>query len=174
MNGVVGTDAARADGSTSAPRRAQHDPRELAAALEAFPEELGRAVAGHPDEALSRPGRDGGWGVVEILSHLRDWEEIFLARVRAVLAEDRPALPAYDDELWAVERDYRAQDPRQAYEQFRALRAELVEVLRDLPPTAWERVGEHSAAGPVSLRWLAAQIHEHDCLHLDQIQDVLA
>ena len=91
-----------------------------------------------------------------------------------MLAEDRPSLPADDDELWAIERDYRGQDPRRTLDRFRDLRSELVAALRDLPPEAWERAGEHEVAGPVTLRWLTERIRAHDHEHLDQIRDALA
>ncbi len=171
MNGVVDIDAEQVDGAIAS---AGPSPDEVVSALAAFPEDLGRAIADRPAEVLARPSRDGGWGVVEILPHLRDWEEIFLARVLAVLAEDRPSLSAYDDELWAIERDYRGQDPRRTLDRFRTLRGELVAALRDLPPEAWARAGEHEVAGPVTLRWLVERIRAHDREHLDQIRDALA
>ena len=48
-------------------------------ALIAFPEEFGRvAVEGRNRDDLFQPGSDGGWGIIEILCHLADWEEIYL------------------------------------------------------------------------------------------------
>lgn len=149
-------------------------PEEIVAALDAFPEELARVIADRSAEALLRPARDGGWGVVEILPHLRDWEEIFLDRVRAVVHEDRPRLASYDDQLWAIERDYRGQDPRKTLGQVRHLRGELVACLRDLPAASWERVGEHEVWGPITLHWMTDQVCDHDREHLDQIRDALA
>ena len=72
-----------------------------------------------------RPAQDGGWGLVEILPHLRDWELIFRDRVALILEEEEPALEEYDDSLWAIEHDYRDQDPQVAFQEFagRACRA---------------------------------------------------
>lgn len=144
-------------------------------ALAAYPDELARLVfAGGDPEALMRPASDGGWGVVEILPHLRDWEEIFLDRARAIVEQDRPHLPAYDDELWAIERDYRGQDPHATFEHFRELRSRLVDYLRALPPEAWDRVGEHGAFGEITLQWMANHVVDHDQEHLQQARDALA
>ena len=146
----------------------------LLAALAAFPEELGRTLNGQPVEALMRPASDGGWGVVENLCHLRDWEEIFLDRARAIVANDRPELPAYDDELWAIERDYRGQDPRRTFERLRELRGEFVALLEGLPDEAWSRLGVHGLHGEVTLRWLVEHVRDHDEEHLAQIREALA
>ncbi len=147
---------------------------QLVAALASLPDELERALANQPPEALVRPGRDGGWGVIENLCHLRDWEEIFVDRAKAVVSRDRPLLPAYDDELWPIERDYRAQDPARVMQDLRELRAQLVALLRERPEEDWGRVGVHAVHGDVTLRWLADRARRHGDEHLFQISEALA
>ncbi|MDQ3043812.1 MAG: DinB family protein [Chloroflexota bacterium] len=154
-----------------APRRA---PNEILTALAALPDELDRTLHERSSEDLLRPARDGGWGVVEVLPHLRDWEEVLSERIDALLSQERPRLPAYDDDLWAIERDYRGQEPRATLASFRALRQDNVARLRDLPPEAWHRTGEHDTLGEVSLQWLTDHICDHDAEHLEQIRDALA
>ena len=143
--------------------------------LGGFPDDLGRAIAAAEDrEALMRPASDGEWGVVEILPHLRDWEEIYFDRLTKLVEEDRPYLPGYDDALWSIERDYRGQDPHATFEAFRALRDRTVELLRSLPESAWTRGGEHGYFGEITLQWLADHIADHDHEHLQQVRDALA
>lgn len=145
----------------------------LVRALAALPEEIARAIDGHPSEALCRPGSDGAWGVVEHLCHLRDWEEIFVERVRAILTEDQPFLPAYDDDLWPVERDYRGEEPARALDRFRELRRSLVALLDGLPYEAWHRTGRHGLLGEITLLWIADHAREHGEEHLAQIREAL-
>ncbi|MCC6314713.1 MAG: DinB family protein [Thermomicrobiales bacterium] len=141
--------------------------------LRAFPAEVARAIEGVPEEALKRPGSDGGWGVAEVLGHLRDWEEVFRDRIRAIRSEDRPALPAYDDALWEIEHDYGAQTPQSALNSFEAVRSETVGLLADLTPQEWEQVGIHSSHGPITIRWIAEYLRGHDADHLRQIREAL-
>jgi len=149
-------------------------PDALLTALAATPDEVARALDGQPDEALVRPASDGGWGVVENLAHIRDWEEIFLERARVIVEQNRPHLPAYDDELWAIERDYRSQSPWPIVEQFRELRSRLVALLEGLPAEAWDRVADHSAYGEITLQWMIDHIADHDQEHLAQLREALA
>lgn len=150
-------------------------PKELIAALGSFPDELGRAIGGADDpDALLQPASDGGWGVVEILPHMRDWEEIYFERFTKLLEEERPYLPGFDDALWSIERDYRGQDPHETFETFRGLRERTVELLRSIPESGWLRGGEHGYFGEITLQWLANHIVDHDQEHLQQVRDALA
>lgn len=142
-------------------------------ALAALPDELKRTLHGHSPDALTRPASDGGWGVVENLCHLRDWEEVFLERAHAIVEQERPLLPAYDDELWAIERDYRGQDPARTLDQFRELRTRLVTLLTGLDQAAWDRTGQHASFGEITLHWLANHICDHGEDHLKQIREAL-
>ena len=147
---------------------------EILRALEQFPAELRRTVIDPGDrEALMRPAFDGGWGVVEILPHLRDWEEIYLDRANRILTEERPALPGFDDTLWSIERGYREQDPYETFSAFSSLRAELAALLREATPEQWERVGIHGVFGEITLHWMANHICDHDAEHLQQARDAL-
>ncbi|MFM9106577.1 MAG: DinB family protein [Chloroflexota bacterium] len=160
---------------TDRPGHAEEDDLgRLAADLAAFPEDLGRLLAEHPREALVRPASGGGWGVVEVLCHLLDWEEIFLARIKTVLAHDLPALPAYDGALWDIERDYRSQDPELVLARFRQARASLAATLAGIEVDAWQRAGDHAVHGRVTIEWLARHLRHHSQEHLDQIREALA
>lgn len=147
---------------------------EILHALETFPAEFKRLILDPSDrEALLRPAFDGGWGIVEILPHLRDWEEIYLDRIHAVLTEERPALPGFDDTLWSIERDYRGQDPMETFASLAGLRAQTVSLLAAASPGDWDRRGIHGYYGDISLLWLANHICDHDEEHLQQAKDAM-
>ena len=143
--------------------------------LEGFPGELERVIfAEHvSDEDILKPGSDGGWGIAEILPHLRDWEAIYLERAHMIVDEDNPHIPGYDDSLWPIERDYRAQNPEDVFEEFQSLRAEHVAYLKSLPVDVWTRTGDHSLWGQITLHWMENYISNHDRDHLNQARDVL-
>ena len=149
-------------------------PEDIVEALTAFPSELTRLVNDQSHDALMAPGSDGAPGVVEILPNLHDWEQIFGERVRAILTEDNPSLPAFDDELWAIERDYRGQDPAKVLKAFLTLRAGLLDRLDGLGAAAWSRTGDHETYGEVTLAWVIEQIVESDANHLAQVRDALS
>lgn len=146
----------------------------LVPVLAAFPDELSRMLQGYSTEALKRPASDGGWGVIENLGHLRDWDAVFLDRVTALLTQDHPTLPEYDDQLWEIEHDYRGQDPRKVLDGLRQQRTQLVEVLSAMPPEGWARQGRVGAEANVTVDTIVQRIRQHDAEHAKAISEALA
>ena len=60
------------------------------------------------DAASWRDGLDG-WTVLDIMCHLRDYEDIFRERGELILATCSPTFPVYDHLAMVVERAYHAQ-----------------------------------------------------------------
>lgn len=142
-------------------------------ALANTPVELARLVDGKSSETLMRPSQDGGWGIVEVVPHMRDWELIHAERVERILREERPHLAEQDDALWAIERNYREQDTRAALDEFRRLRAVLVRRLEELDDAQWMRTATHPRLGEVTLHVLMDRVCDHDAKHVQQVKDVL-
>jgi hypothetical protein len=75
---------------------------------------------------------------------------------------------------WAVERNYQAQDGRDALDALAAARAQLLELLPPTGDPAWERRGRHSFLGPTSFQELVCLVLEHDELHMHQAQETVS
>ena len=148
--------------------------RDLVDALTAAPDALDGLLAGVDDDLARRArGGDEGWSVVEVVCHLRDAEELAVERVRAIRDEDDPRIAGYDQDAWAVERDYAHDDLRAAAAAFAAHRAEHAAALRALPGDAWARAGMHVAWGRVTIENHAIHMASHDVQHLGQVARAL-
>lgn len=112
----------------------------------------------------------GQWSIRKIVAHLADSETVVATRFRHVIAEDQPKLEAWDQNLWADRLDYGRRKTSQALESFRRMRAENYELLKDLPPEAFDRVGVHSERGPLTLRQLLQLNAEHAESHAAQLR----
>jgi DinB superfamily len=121
------------------------------------------------EEAMA--GRDGadGWSVVEVVCHLRDFDGFFRDRVELMLGQDEPALPAYDHEALAIERDYQHQDLRTAMADLLASRRAFLQRIAELTPEQLQRGGIHPQAGRIVVFDALVQVTHHDLTHLDQI-----
>ena len=116
----------------------------------------------------SRDG-EGGWSVIEIVCHLRDYEDFFRGRIELMLDQDNPMLPKYDHEALAIERDYQHQDLRAAMADLLDHRRAFLVLLERLTEDQLQRGGVHPEIGPIRAFDSLVQLTHHDLTHLDQI-----
>jgi hypothetical protein len=121
-----------------------------------------------PEELDATPG-PGKWSARQIVHHLADSEITAAVRFRLLVAEDRPAIKGYDQDLFATRLRY--ERPHEAsLELFRAVRASTVELMGCLTEADWLREGTHTEVGRFGLdTWLRIYApHAHK--HADQIR----
>jgi len=144
--------------------------KDLLDALRAAPDVFTALLGGCTQErAQAAKGGDENWSVVEVMCHLRDAEERALERVRAMKAQDYPFLAAYDQDLWATERNYAAQQLSEALDAFLRFREQHIAELAELLPQDWERVGQHEEQGRITISDHTLHIVSHDTGHAAQI-----
>lgn len=149
---------------------------ELSEVLERFrrgAEMLAMATTGAAGSELDF-AEDGKWSVRQIVCHLADTEAVWVMRFRQVIAEENPTMPAFDQNLWATRLDYGKRKISVALEQFRVMRTENHQLLKDLPETEFERVGTHTKRGAMTLREMVTLSAEHLERHVMQIRGVRA
>jgi len=125
------------------------------------------------EETWERKPKPGEWNLNEILCHLRDLEQdVYLPRLRKVLAEENPFLVAEMTDRWVEERHYSAQDGHQALIDFVAARKQTLGLL-DTLGTEWSRPARHSIFGPTNLQEIVSFTAGHDRAHIQQIWKTL-
>ena len=117
-----------------------------------------------PDELDWRPSEEA-WSVRDVVHHLEDAELTGAVRLRRLLTEDAPSLPAFDEEVYRRRLAYATRPIEPALDAIRAAHATTAELLDRLTAEDWARAGTHSEEGPYPVgRWLefhAAHTHEH-------------
>lgn len=149
-------------------------PDRLMKALEYTPAILQGMLHG-VDQEWAEEATDGpdGWSVVEVVCHLRDFEQIFFERARQTLAEDEPVLTPRDHEAMARDGDYQHQELCEALSDLRETRRAFLIWMESLTPKQWQRQALHPENGPMTILDMALQTTLHDVTHLDQISRAL-
>lgn len=145
------------------------DPIEV---LRATPEALEDSVANVPAAALTEPEENGKWSIAEVCQHLADSEIVWSYRLRMVLAEDKPHLVGYDQDVWADRFGYRDVPVGESLALFSAARKSNLRLLARLTPSDYRRVGRHNERGQESVRDLVALYAGHDLVHLGQVERI--
>jgi len=132
------------------------------------------AFAKVPREAWNwRPGF-GKWSVHEILCHCADAEANAAMRIRYLVAEEKPVLVGFDQDVWAKVLDYHSARIELALAAVDVMRANTVNLVRRLSEDAWAKEGTHTERGRYSAEdWLGTYA-EHLEIHARQIERTLA
>ncbi len=132
---------------------------------------LQKAIVGLSEDELNAIPLPGTWSIRQIVLHLSDAELVMSDRMKRVIAEDKPALEAYDESLFVQRLGYELADAELAAELFELSRHQMTAILQRLKLSDFAREGIHSERGPVSLANLLAGAVGHLEHHLRFLRD---
>ena len=127
------------------------------------------ATSNLTDAQLSRPEAPGKWSLRQVVQHLADSDLVWGYRLRLVLAQDRPPLTGYDQDLWSQRLHYERAPMDEALDRFAVLRRSNLWLLSNLSPDDLQRVGVHAERGEESVSHMIRMYAGHDLLHLRQL-----
>jgi uncharacterized damage-inducible protein DinB len=141
--------------------------------LATTPEKLKREIRPmSPREIKTRPAPNK-WSVQEVLAHLADVEELGMrSRVAAMVEQENPLLPAFDQEERAREMAYNTWDAKGSLASLARQRRANVRWLRKLRPSQLKRKGMHAKVGEITVEELVTEWAFHDLGHLKQILEI--
>jgi uncharacterized damage-inducible protein DinB len=122
------------------------------------------------------PPEPGEWSARDVLAHLRACADMWGKYIVVILSQDRPTIKAVNPTTWIKKTNYREQQFQPSLQAFTAQRAELLAVLKPLPPEAWSRTATVTGAGKPRERtvhtyaqWLA----NHERSHFKQFERIV-
>jgi hypothetical protein len=126
-------------------------------------------VFGEEEDFTIAPGK---WSIRQMMAHLADSDMVYAHRFRQLIAEDNPTIVAFDQDKWAANLDYSRRKVKTSLETFRRVRAENYELLKELPESTYDRTGNHTERGPVTLRQMLDGYAGHAESHARQLQQI--
>jgi uncharacterized damage-inducible protein DinB len=140
--------------------------------LERTTDAIRRAIAGVSDAQLSQPESPGKWSLRHVVQHLADSELVWGYRIRLVLAQERPPLTGYDQDLWSERLHYDRLPVDEALDRFAVLRRSNLRLIVNAAPDDLKRVGVHSERGEESVSHMLRMCAGHDLLHIRQLSRI--
>ncbi len=120
-----------------------------------------QAVAGMSREQLLARPIPGKWSTLECVAHLADFEPIHAARMKYVIAQERPLLVDADEARFATALGYQDRQIEEELALIENTRRQLGRLLLSLPAEAGKRVGIHTYRGALTLEDLVTLAVNH-------------
>ena len=102
----------------------------------------------------------------QVVAHLRDAEGVLHSRVQLMIAQDDPTLESLAVFAWAAAGDDRPETTAAIFQTYEASRRETLALLHRLPPSDWQRTGQHKEFGQVTIQQQASYFSAHEQTHL--------
>lgn len=135
------------------------------------PAQLRQAVSGLTrEQQLARPV-EGKMSTLEVVVHLSDFEPVLADRMKRIITHDRPPLIGADENLFRAGLFYHERDMEEELRLIELTRSQMLRVLRQLPPGAFQRVGVHTERGELTLERMLALAGNHIFHHLPFIAE---
>ena len=159
-------------GAVFSPRPVSRDFSVVMTLLSEFPARVVTAIRRFPRRSWTLRPEGTGFCVAEHVCHLRDLDQIYMERLRAVLTQSLPVLHSVDGTALAVERNYRRQDVGQALDSFSRRRKKLCAALGDLGTQQLKRCGLWAGSYRMSIDELTRAIADHDAEHALELEEL--
>jgi hypothetical protein len=113
----------------------------------------------------------GKWSTQEVVCHVADYEPIYADRMKRVIALEEPELLKGDPGLFAAHLAYEHRDVSEELALIELTRKQMARILRALKPEDFQRRGNHSRDGALTLENLLQRITLHIPHHVQFIED---
>jgi hypothetical protein len=132
---------------------------------------LRKAVAGMTREQLLARPVPGKWSTMEVVCHLADFEIVIADRIKRVIAENEPIMPNGDPDLFAARLAYHDRDLAEELMLVELIRKQVGRILGALAEADFQRCGNHSQYGRMTLETIISRVAAHIPNHVQFIEE---
>jgi hypothetical protein len=137
----------------------------------AGPQLIRQTVSGMTGEQLDATPIAGKWSTRQVVCHMADFEPVYADRMKRVIAENQPTFFGGDPDVFAAGLAYDLRDVEEELQLIEVVRRQMAKILRTLSPEDFQRTGNHSVDGPITLETLIQRITGHVPHHVQFIEE---
>lgn len=128
-----------------------------------------RLTSGLSEAMLSRRISPNQWSLKELVCHLHRVQQVFEARIEAMLAEDEPEIDPYAPDEDAEFLSLVSKPSAHCLGHFLLGRERLLGRLRQLAPEQWRRAGRHPEFPRYDVQFQVEYMTYHEAHHIYQM-----
>jgi hypothetical protein len=107
----------------------------------------------------------------EVAAHVADWEGVWFERLEKMRIQEKPTIQGYDPDDFLKRNNYAQIEVGTSLKRFQEGRAKLLKTFEGLELMQWDRTGNHTERGLITIHDLAQIILGHDGYHLKQVAE---
>ncbi len=141
--------------------------------IESYTIRLRETVDSLNEEELNKTYREGSWNVRQLVHHITDSQMNMFQRLKLALTDDRPTVPAFNQDQWAIQPD--AELPvESSIKMLEGINERIVALVRTLDESQFDRSFIHEDNGEITVATKVAKLAWHEEHHLAHIKIALS
>ncbi|MGF7034680.1 hypothetical protein J2T17_005649 [Paenibacillus mucilaginosus] len=128
------------------------------------------SLKGLTEEQLTWKPAPDKWSIKEVVAHLADHLVVTAFRIRQIVSEEVPQVPAFDQDAWVAGIQANEVPLEELLDTYRALLEVNLPLLKRLTPEEWARTAVNPRGKTVTLAELLEGFSKHVGTHLGQIE----
>lgn len=138
---------------------------QLLADIRFLPNAIEKAISNLDEQQLHTPYREGGWTVHQLVHHVADSHMNAYMRFKFGIAEDKPAIKPYDENVWANFADVKNLPINISITLLYALHQRWHEFLKHFRGEDWQRTLYHPEYRKQFTLWHFLGMYSWHCRH---------
>ena len=147
--------------------------REWLKQIETYTIRLRETVHSLNEEEFNKTYREGAWTVRQLVHHIADSQLNMYQRLKLALTDDNPAVPAFNEEKWAVLPDT-VLPVESSIKMLEGINERIVSLGKSLTKEQLNRTFTHQINGSITVATKVAKLAWHEEHHLAHIKVALS
>lgn len=122
---------------------------------------------------LENTYREGSWNVRQLVHHIADSQLNMYQRLKLALTDNNPTVPAFDEELWAIQPDTKL-PVESSIKMLEGINERIVALGNSLTEEQLQRTFMHQVNGKIIVATKVAKLAWHEEHHLAHIKVALS
>ena len=135
--------------------------------------EFQNLVGGIASGDLLRAPTAGEWSAGFVVHHMADAEVQFATRFMNALAEIKPSIVPFNEEVYPDSLNYSKRSVKISQDSCSAIGAFIISILENISEQDWGRVSLHPDLGEMSISDLLAKVVSHYQAHIGQLKEII-
>ncbi len=141
--------------------------------IESYTVRLRETVDSLNEEELNKTYREGSWNVRQLVHHITDSQMNMFQRLKLALTDDRPTVPAFNQDQWAIQPDTEL-PVESSIKMLEGINERIVALIRTLDESQFDRSFIHEDNGEITVATKVAKLAWHEEHHLAHIKIALS
>ena len=121
---------------------------------------------------LTKSPKAGEWSGAFVIHHMSDAESFFSTRFLNALAESKPKIVPFNEDVFPIALNYGKRDAQTSIKAIVGISTMIIDVLKNIGDVDWNRKSIHPESGEMTITAILEKVISHYKGHTNQLREI--